>query len=75
MAGLGLLLLGLLLVLGIDNPATSTSQQVVLVQGYLSNVCSLMGSGLVVSAGLISALRKPQPQQRPQQQPWLDHYS
>jgi hypothetical protein len=72
--GLGLLVLGLLLVLGMDNPATSSSQQAVLLQGYLTNLCSLVGSGLVVVAGLASALRKPEPRAA-QQPPALDHYS
>lgn len=70
--GLGLLLLGLLLVLGIDNPATNSSQQAVLVQGYLSNACATAGTGFVVVAGLASALR---PREEEPSTPVIDHGS
>lgn len=70
--GIGLLLLGLLLILGIDNPATNVSQQAVLVQGYLSNVCATAGAGFVVVAGLVSALR---PREQKPVAPESDHYS
>lgn len=70
--GLGLLLLGLLLVLGIDNPATNSSQQAVLVQSYLSNACATAGAGFVVVAGLASALR---PRKEEPSSPVIDHYS
>ena len=71
LAGLGLLVFGLLLLLGIDNPATNSSQQAVVVQGYLSNACAVTGSGLVVVAALVAALRRPE-QTLP---PTIDHYS
>lgn len=70
--GLALLLLGLLLVLGIDDPATDASQQAVLVLGYLSNACAIAGAGLVVVAGLVSAL---QPRSQRPVDPGIDHYS
>ena len=70
--GIGLLLLGLLLVLGIDNPVTNVSQQAVLVQSYLSNACATAGAGLVVVAGLVSALR---PRGQEPVDPGIDHYS
>lgn len=70
--GIGLLLLGLLLILGIDNPATNASQQAVLVQSYLSNACAAVGAGLVVVAGLASALR---PRGQEEVDPLIDHYS
>lgn len=70
--GIGLLLLGLLLVLGIDNPATNSSQQAVLVQGYLSSACATAGVGFVVVAGLASALR---PRKQEPSIPVADHYS
>lgn len=70
--GIGLLLLGLLLVLGIDNPATNVSQQAVFVQGYLSNACATAGAGFVVVAGLASALR---PRGQKPADPEIDHYS
>lgn len=70
--GIGLLLLGLLLVLGIDNPATNASQQAVFVQGYLSNACATAGAGFVVVAGLASALR---PREQKQVVSAIDHYS
>ena len=70
--GLGLLLLGLLLILGIDNPATNVSQQAALVQGYLSNACATAGAGFVVVAGLASALR---PREQREVDPEVDHYS
>jgi len=70
--GSGLLLLGLLLILGIDNPATNVSQQAALIQGYVSHACATVGAGLVAVAGLASALRR-----RPQTPigPEIDHYS
>lgn len=55
--GVGLLVVGLLLILGIDNPFTNASQQAVLVQSYLSNACATAGAGLIAVAGLASALR------------------
>ena len=70
--GIGLLLFGLLLILGIDNPATNSSQQAVLVQGYLSNACATAGAGFVVVAGLASALR---PRKQEPTTPVIDHFS
>ena len=70
--GIGLLLLGLLLILGIHNPATNVSQQAALVQGYLSNACATAGAGFVVVAGLASALRQREPRAV---DPEIDHYS
>ena len=70
--GIGLLLLGLLLVLGIDSTATSVSQQAALVLGYLSNVCATAGAGFVAVAGLASALR---PREQRAVDPEVDHYS
>jgi hypothetical protein len=70
--GIGLLLLGLLLILGTDNPATNASQQAVLVQGYLSNACATAGAGLVVVSGLASFLR---PRRQEPVDPVIDHYS
>lgn len=69
---IGLLLLGLLLVLGIDDPATGVSQRAVLVQGYLSNACATAGAGFVVVAGLAGALR---PRGQEPVEPKIDHYS
>lgn len=70
--GLLLLLLGLLLILGIDNPATQTLQQASVVQGYLANAGSMVGAGLVVVAALVSALRRSTDSAEP---PAIDHYS
>ena len=70
--GIGLLLLGLLLVLGIDSTATSVSQQAALVLGYLSNACATAGAGFVAVAGLASALR---PREQRAVDPEVDHYS
>jgi hypothetical protein len=70
--GIGLLFLGLLLILGIDNPATNASQQAVLVQSYLSNACATAGAGLVVVAGLASSLRS---RRQESLEPVIDHYS
>ena len=70
--GIGLLLLGLLLILGIDNPATNVSQHAALVQGYLSNACATVGAGFVVVAGLASALRR---REQRAADPEVDRYS
>ena len=70
--GIGLLLLGLLLILGIDNPVTNVSQQAVLVLSYLSNVCATAGAGFLVVAGLASALR---PREQKEVDPEIDHYA
>ncbi len=70
--GLGLLLLGLLMILGLDNPATQTVQQASLVQGYLANVSSMVGAGLIVVAALVSARVRSADSTEP---PAIDHYS
>ena len=71
MTGLGLLLLGLLLVLGMSNPLTNVSQQAVTVQSYASHACATTGTGLIIVAALVSALRRPE---KVHPTP-LDHYS
>jgi len=69
--GLGLLVLGLLLVLGVDDTATEGSQQSAAVLSYLAGACSLTGSGLVVAAAVVKALR-PRTTQEP---PAVDHWA
>ena len=65
-------MLGLLLILGIDNAATNVSAQAALAQNYLSNACATAGAGFVVVAGLVRALR---PRQQRAHDTEIDHYS
>lgn len=70
LSGLGLLLLGLLFVLGIDDAPEAGSARSELAKGYAANACALVGAGLVVVAAFLRATqpRLPGP-------PSIDHYS
>lgn len=70
-AGIGLLVTGLLFVLAIDAEPSTASPKSALVQGYLSSASALIGAGLIVVAALLSALRK----KTPAEPPSIDHYS
>lgn len=72
LTGLGTLLLGLLLVLTIDTDLAPASTRAVLAQGYLANACVLIGSGLVLLAAVLSALRSREPAPPA---PTIDYYS
>lgn len=72
LTGFGTLLLGLLLVLTVNTDSGTASARGLLAQGYLANACVLIGSGLVLLAAVLGALRSmaPQPPARS-----IDHYS
>jgi hypothetical protein len=72
LAGLGLLLLSLLVVLGLFSGPPTGTPGVTPVQAWCTQVLTLVGSGLVVAAGLVSALA---PRPAPAPEPAVDHYA
>lgn len=73
LVGLGLLVLGLLVAPDLVD-LQGIQGQSLLARGYISNVCSLLGVGLVLAASVISAVKKQmQPSSPPP--PAIDHYS
>jgi hypothetical protein len=74
LVGLVLLLVGLLVVPDLSDFEGIPGQSLV-VRGYVSNVCSLLGVGLVLAASVISAVKKQQQQPTPPPPPAIDHYS
>ena len=70
--GVGTLAVGLFLLLSINTDPATASGRALLAQGYVSNVCVLVGSGLVLLAAVFSALRSRNPAVPA---PNIDHYS